>query len=135
MRVILCRWVGYGNDGQYYARRHDLPFAPFIGLGLMLDPMNDPVRIDDVFINWSGDVVCGFPPAHYGADDLAAAEWPSQLAYHTDGWVAVGDLPCYTTPPDLPEADPSVDRSTSGCVAPAPIAGLDSPAPCDPSPR
>lgn len=53
--VLLLKFVGTsGRDGGWYVKRHFLPLAPFVGLGVIGDKEGPPDPIDEVFVNEDG---------------------------------------------------------------------------------
>lgn len=97
MQVILCRWIGYCSQGEYYAGWIGLPFPPYPGLGIVTHAGDVPDPIDDVFVNQDGDVVCMMPRMDYPADEVTPDEWPVQLAHEARGLQPIGEKPCYST--------------------------------------
>ena len=88
-KVIFVRWIGPESGGQFYARRAELPVAPFENLGVMVNGDEPPVAIQDVFVNRSGDVVCVLP-GHVHAPG-APPEWVAEV------WHPAGEEPCFTS--------------------------------------
>jgi hypothetical protein len=80
-KVIFTRWIA----SQFYAKRAELPLAPFENLGVMVYDGFPPVAIQDVFVNRDCEVVCVLPEGL----DAAKAE--------ADGWLPVGEEPCFTS--------------------------------------
>lgn len=100
--VLFLRWVGRNEEGQYYAKKAILPLPPSVGIGVIIDPDSDYDKITNVFVNNDGDIVCMFSEKQYDTVDCDSDDWPAQLAYHVQGWIAIGQHNCcYHTPKQL----------------------------------
>ena len=94
MRAIMCVAITKPGGGVRSVRKEvDLPFAPYVGMGIACSAWKDSGKVENVTLTFDPDYEDPYLDVYLGMDETKSAEEQNSLAetYKGHGWTVVGE--------------------------------------------